>query len=117
MDTTVAVIVAVLGLFVYAICAFVNGKKLAPDKHFFSFGLWCGAFVTGAYMVLSALHVLRVDEERYRIYVGIFGVVLMFWSFQTVYDMLRAVIGRKQSPSKTISETPGAAAVEKQFKE
>lgn len=102
-QATVSLVIGVISLLFYGACAFANGKKLKP-KDLLSFAMWCGAMITGGYMVLSALHMLRVDEESYRFYVGIFGSVLMLWSLQTALDMLKLVLPKRQLQGKVATK-------------
>jgi membrane protein DedA with SNARE-associated domain len=88
---------------IYGGCVFANGRKYKTND-LLAFGMWCGATVTGGYMLLSALHLLQVDEESYRFYVGIFGVVLMLWSLQTAWGMLKVALAKREPQSKETSK-------------
>jgi hypothetical protein len=57
------------------------------------------------------------DEEIYRFYVGIFGGTLVAWSLQTVGEMLRAVLAKKQGQRKTANAASEEPTLEKQVKE
>lgn len=42
----------------------------------------------------------QTDEETTRLYVGIFGVVLMFLSLQKAYEMVRIALAKRHSQDK-----------------
>ena len=99
-QTTATLILAVVGTALYVGCALKNHKALKADD-LLAFGLWCGGAVVGVYMLLSALRLVKqTDEETTRLYVGIFGLVLMLMSLQKVYEMIRIALRKKPPQDK-----------------
>lgn len=99
-QTTVTLILAVVGIALYAACALRNRKALKADD-LLAVALWCGGAVVGVYMLLSALRLIKqTDEETTRLYVGIFGLVLTLLSLQKAYEMFRIVSTRKHPQDK-----------------
>jgi uncharacterized membrane protein YfcA len=99
-QTTATLILAVVGIALYSGCALRNRKALKADD-LLAFGLWCGGAVVGAYMLLSALRLIKqTDEETTRLYVGIFGLVLMLLSLQKAYEMIRIALSKRHPQDK-----------------
>jgi len=99
-QTTATLILAVVGIAIYAGCALRNHKALKADD-LLAFGLWCGGAIVGMYMLLSALRLIKqTDEETARLYVGIFGLVLMLLSLQKAYEMVRIAVAKRRPQDK-----------------
>jgi drug/metabolite transporter (DMT)-like permease len=104
-QTTATLIVCAVGMVFYAGCALRSRKTLKADD-LLAFGLWCGGITSGIYMLLSALHVIsQRDEETTRLYVGIFGLVLLALSFQKAHEMVKIAAQAKRQPQKQNTES------------
>lgn len=90
----IATAVATLGAIAYGILAMKSHKSIVADE-LLSFAMWCGAAVAGVYMFVDAF---RLSKEAVRetdgVYLGIFGVYLVFLSIQKLKEAFR----RKSSP-------------------
>lgn len=100
--------VTVLGMVTYGIIMMKNHRAIRADE-LLTFAMWCGAVVTGGYMVASAFNLSRqAGQETNGLYVGIFGVYLVLLSIQKMHSMLRKLTSKPSampSPTEKLDRT------------
>ncbi len=88
----------------YAGCAIKNHKILKADD-LLTFALWCAATVTGIFAFAGAFKLSKqVGEETNGLYVGIFGLCLVWLSVQKAIGMIRELFLK---PPPLVSPGPG----------
>lgn len=89
---------------VYVGCAIKNHKMLKADD-LLTFALWCAATVTGIFAFAGAFKLSKqAGQETNGLYVGIFGLCLVWLSVQKAVEMTRELF-LKASPTPTPGRT------------
>jgi hypothetical protein len=100
----IILIASALGIAVYAGCALKRHKILKADD-LLTFALWCAGTVTGIFAFAGAFRLSKqVGEETNGLYVGIFGLCLVWLSLQKAVEMTRELFLKAPPPL-----TPGHA--------
>lgn len=103
-QTYIILIASALGMAVYAGCAIKSHKILKADD-LLTFALWCAATVTGIFAFAGAFKLSKqAGQETNGLYVGIFGLCLVWLSVQKAVEMTRELFVK---PPPT--PTPGPA--------
>jgi uncharacterized membrane protein HdeD (DUF308 family) len=93
----ITLIVSALGAMVYGILVMKNQKPIDAVE-LLTFAMWCGAIITGIFMLGSSLSLGRkTGQETNALYVGIFGVYLGLLAIQTTWATLKRL--RLKPPS------------------
>jgi FtsH-binding integral membrane protein len=78
-----------LGMAVYGGCALKRHKILKADD-LLTFALWCAGTVTGVFAFAGAFKLSKqAGQETNGLYVGIFGLCLVWLSLQKAVEMIR----------------------------
>ena len=92
----------------YVVCAIKNHKMLKAD-YLLTFAMWCAATVTGVFAFAGAFKLSKQPgQETNGLYVGIFGLCLVWLSAQKAYEMVRELF-LKPPPAPTPGPTEDAA--------
>lgn len=84
----------------YGVCSMKARKAIKADE-LLTFAMWCGAIVTGGFMFAASFRLAKeAGEETNSLYLGIFGVYLVFLSIQKVSEMLRKLTFRLTPPAQ-----------------
>lgn len=94
----------VVGMVVYGGLLIVKSKPIRAED-LLTFAMWCGAIVTGPYMVVSAFRLSKQPgEEANAIYVGIFGAYLFLLAAQKIISMVRRFSSTSAHPTRVSQE-------------
>jgi hypothetical protein len=105
----IILIASALGMAVYAGCAIKTHRTLKADD-LLTFALWCAASVTGIFAFVGAFRLSKqVGQETNGLYVGIFGLCLVWLSVQKAVEMNRELFLKPPPiPSPRSAESNGA---------
>ena len=93
-QTYVILVAAAVGMAAYVACAIIRHRNLKADD-LLTFALWCATLVTGVFAFIGAFKLSRVaGQETNGLYVGIFGLCLVWLSIQKVVGMIRELYPR-----------------------
>jgi hypothetical protein len=96
---------------VYAGCAIKKRTILKADD-LLTFAMWCAATVTGTFAFAGSFKLSKLPgEETNGIYVGIFGLCLVWLSAQKAYEMiLELLLKSPQTPTHEPTKSDGSSA-------
>jgi FtsH-binding integral membrane protein len=108
-QTYTILIASALGMAAYGGCAIKSHKILKADD-LLTFALWCAATVTGIFAFAGAFKLSKQSgQETNGLYVGIFGLCLVWLSVQKAVEMTRELFLKPPptpSPGPTESNRP-----------
>lgn len=108
----IILIVSALGMASYVGCAIKNHKMLKADD-LLTFALWCAATITGVFAFAGSFSLSKqAGQETNGIYVGIFGLCLVWLSLQKAVEMTRELFLKPASIPAPPIPTPVAENVE-----
>ena len=88
-QTYIILIASAMGMAVYVGCAIKNHKTLKADD-LLTFALWCAAMVTGIFAFAGSFRLSKqAGQETNGLYVGIFGLCLVWLSIQKTVEMTK----------------------------
>lgn len=97
-QTNIILIASAIGMTVFAVCAIRNHKILKADD-LLTFAMWCAGSVTGMFAFAGAFKLgKQPGQETNGLYVGIFGLCLVWLSAQKAYDMTRELFLKPPQP-------------------
>jgi len=102
----IILIASALGMAVYAGCAIKRRMILKADD-LLTFALWCAGTVTGIFAFAGAFKLSKqAGQETNGLYVGIFGLCLVWLSLQKAVEMTRDLFVKTPPlPMPTPAET------------
>jgi len=81
-------IVSALGMTAYVACAIKTHRRLKADD-LLAFAMWCAAAVAGIFAFIGAFKLSKqADQETNAIYLGIFGLCLVWLAVQKTVEMV-----------------------------
>ena len=105
-------IVSALGMAGYVGCAIKNHKMLKADD-LLTFALWCAGTITGVFAFVGAFNLSKqIGQETNGLYVGIFGLCLVWLSVQKTVEMTRELFLKPPSIPTSPVPTPVVENVE-----
>jgi hypothetical protein len=100
----IILIASALGMAVYAGCAIKTHRTVKADD-LLTFALWCAGTVTGILAFIGAFKLSKqAGQETNGLYVGIFGLCLVWLSVQKALEMTRELF-LKPPPTATPGTT------------
>jgi FtsH-binding integral membrane protein len=105
----IILIASALGMAVYAGCAIKRRMILKADD-LLTFALWCAGAITGFFAFAGAFKLSKqVGQETNGLYVGIFGLCLVWLSLQKAVEMIRELFLKAlPPPTSSSTDTTGA---------
>lgn len=95
----VTLVVSTLGIVAFGILILKTGKTIKAEE-LLTVAMWCGAVITGIYMIVSAFRLGRQPgEETNGVYLAIFGVYLVLLSIQKVREIFKRFLLKPSNPS------------------
>ena len=104
----IILIASALGMAVYGGCALKTHKILKADD-LLTFAMWCAGTVTGIFAFAGAFKLSRQPgQETNGLYVGIFGLCLVWLSLQKAVEMIRELFLKSPpTPASAPTESNG----------
>jgi hypothetical protein len=105
----IILIVSATGMAVYAGCAIRNRKILKADD-LLTFAMWCAGTITGVFAFVGAFSLSKqTGQETNGLYVGIFGLCLVWLSVQKAVEMtMELFVKQASTPVATVPATSSA---------
>lgn len=102
----IILIVSACGMAAYVTCAIKTRRTLKADD-LLTFALWCGAGVAGIFAFIGAFKISKqAEQETNSIYLGIFGLCLVWLAVQKTIEMVRELFPPPPSPSPPSENAP-----------
>lgn len=93
--------ITVAGMVIYG-AALIRKHRTVRAEELLTFAMWCGAVVTGPYMVVAAFSLSKQSSQQTNaLYVGIFGVYLLVLSAQKLPNLANGAHLRGCRPRRT----------------
>lgn len=94
----VTLVASTLGIVAFGILILKIGKTIKAEE-LLTVAMWCGAVITGIYMIVSAFRLGRQPgEETNGVYLAIFGVYLALLSIQKVREIFKRLLLKPSNP-------------------
>ncbi len=95
----IILVVSALGMAAYVACA-IKAHRILKADDLLTFSLWCGAAVAGFFAFIGAFKLSKqADQETNAIYLGIFGLCLVWLAVQKTIEMVRELFPPPPPPT------------------
>jgi hypothetical protein len=95
----IILVVSAFGMAAYVTCA-IKAHRILKADDLLTFSLWCGAAVAGFFAFISAFKLSKqADQETNAIYLGIFGLCLVWLAVQKTLEMVRELFPPPPPPT------------------